>query len=332
LVYIPSNQQRVQMNISQNKATPSKQEEKKELPRSFSANGSVDPQKHFYVDPRSWNEKNLVPKLENGGFYILLAPSQTGKTTKCRALLEMIATTQTCVPIWYTYLMCSFYRVDIRGVVGDMIGGKQEFFSTFFSHVMNMLTLNKMMKCVGNDDSITIKSTGQGDVVTFHVKSSDDETASEFEVKLVEIEADQLGIPETSYSSVIKMPSAKFKKIIGDMGSMGDTCTITAGKKGVTFSVKGEEISGSTTVKQHASVDKADEAIVIETSEDLSLTFALKYLNIFCKSTTLASSVTLSLSTDSPLMVEYKMKDLGHIRYYLAPKIDEDGVKKEKDD
>jgi proliferating cell nuclear antigen len=197
---------------------------------------------------------------------------------------------------------------------------------------MNMLTLNKMMKCVGNDDSITIKSTGQGDVVTFHVKSSDDETASEFEVKLVEIEADQLGIPETSYSSVIKMPSAKFKKIIGDMGSMGDTCTITAGKKGVTFSVKGEEISGSTTVKQHASVDKADEAIVIETSEDLSLTFALKYLNIFCKSTTLASSVTLSLSTDSPLMVEYKMKDLGHIRYYLAPKIDEDGVKKEKDD
>jgi hypothetical protein len=52
--------------------------------------------------------------------------------------LEMIAT-QTCVPIWYTDLIRSFYRVDIRGVVGDMIGGKQEFFSTFFSHVETFL-------------------------------------------------------------------------------------------------------------------------------------------------------------------------------------------------
>jgi hypothetical protein len=127
------------MNISQNKATPSKLEEKKELPRSFSANGKVDPRKHFYVDPRPWNEKNLVPKLENGGFYILLAPSQSGKTTKCDALLEVIENTQVFVPIWYTKLLRSFYRVDIRGVVGEVIGGNKEFFPTFFSHVETFL-------------------------------------------------------------------------------------------------------------------------------------------------------------------------------------------------
>ena len=85
-----------------------KREEKKEIRRGFSANGNVDPQKHFYVDPKPWNEKNLIPKLEQGGFYILLAPSQTGKTTKCRALLEMISNGQNKFPIWYLLLESLF--------------------------------------------------------------------------------------------------------------------------------------------------------------------------------------------------------------------------------
>lgn len=34
--------------------------------------------------------------------------------------------------------------------------------------------------------------------------------------------------------------------------------------------------------------------------------------------------VTLSLSGDAPLVVEYAFGDLGQIRYYLAPKIEED--------
>jgi proliferating cell nuclear antigen len=50
----------------------------------------------------------------------------------------------------------------------------------------------------------------------------------------------------------------------------------------------------------------------------------LRYLNFFTKATSLSNDVTLSLSPDVPLMVEYKMEDVGNIRFYLAPKIDED--------
>jgi proliferating cell nuclear antigen len=61
------------------------------------------------------------------------------------------------------------------------------------------------------------------------------------------------------------------------------------------------------------------------------LTFALKYLNIFCKSAALSNMVTLSLSNEAPLQVEYKMEDLGHIRYYLAPKIDDEGENEDEE-
>lgn len=30
------------------------------------------------------------------------------------------------------------------------------------------------------------------------------------------------------------------------------------------------------------------------------------------------------MSSDLPMVVEYKIADMGYIRYYLAPKIDED--------
>lgn len=36
--------------------------------------------------------------------------------------------------------------------------------------------------------------------------------------------------------------------------------------------------------------------------------------------------VTLHLSKEVPLMVEYKLESLGYLRYFLAPKIDEDAA------
>jgi proliferating cell nuclear antigen len=61
-------------------------------------------------------------------------------------------------------------------------------------------------------------------------------------------------------------------------------------------------------------------------NEPVQLTFALRYLNFFTKATPLSSTVTLSMSADVPLVVEYKIADMGHLKYYLAPKIeDEEG-------
>lgn len=67
-----------------------------------------------------------------------------------------------------------------------------------------------------------------------------------------------------------------------------------------------------------------EEATVIEMNEPVSLTFALRYLNSFTRATPLSNTVTLSLSSELPVVVEYKIAEMGHIRFYLAPKIEED--------
>lgn len=58
--------------------------------------------------------------------------------------------------------------------------------------------------------------------------------------------------------------------------------------------------------------------------EPVSLTFALRYMNSFTKASPLSEQVTISLSSELPVVVEYKIAEMGYIRFYLAPKIEED--------
>jgi len=71
-------------------------------------------------------------------------------------------------------------------------------------------------------------------------------------------------------------------------------------------------------------IQQEEEQVEIEMEEAVTLNFALRYLNFFTKATPLSNQVTLQLSKDVPLVVEYPIDELGHIRFYLAPKIDEE--------
>lgn len=101
--------------------------------------------------------------------------------------------------------------------------------------------------------------------------------------------------------------------------------TIECTKEGVKFSSDGEIGKGAITLKANSSVDKDDDATIIELQQSVSMTFAIKYLVNFTKATPLSNRVSLNLSADVPLLVDYKLENLGYVRYYLAPKIgDED--------
>jgi hypothetical protein len=99
---------------------------------------------------------------------------------------------------------------------------------------------------------------------------------------------------------------------------------ISASKEGVKFSASGDLGAGSITCKQNAGVDDEKDSVQIKLEDDVSLTFALRYLNSFAKATPLSNTVSLKMSPDVPLVVEYAIEELGHIRYYLAPKISEE--------
>jgi len=70
-------------------------------------------------------------------------------------------------------------------------------------------------------------------------------------------------------------------------------------------------------------VEDGEGGVRIEMNQAVALTFSLKYLVNFSKSSSLAKEVQLMLSADVPLLVSYDFEQ-GTISYYLAPKTGDD--------
>jgi len=206
--------------------------------------------------------------------------------------------------------------------------------------------LSKILKCMTSKDSLSIQAQSDGDIVNFIFESLDQKRYSNFELKLNDIDAEQLGIPETEYGTTVKMPSSEFQRICRDLSAIGDTVTISATKQGVKFSVNGDIGSGDMTIKGLVNASKVKDedmemdedipaqnvddgdiennGVQIQLEESVQQTFSLRYLNNFTKATGLSNQVVLRMGADVPLEVEYRIADFGSLRYYLAPKIDDD--------
>jgi proliferating cell nuclear antigen len=190
---------------------------------------------------------------------------------------------------------------------------------------INMASMAKILKCASNDDVISLETKGEdADALTLKFESSKGDRTSEYEMKLMEIDSEHLGIPESEYDVVVKLPAGEFQRICRDLMTIGESVVISATKEGVTFKSTGELGSGQTTLKPYSDAEKEEDEVVIELQESVELTFALRYMNFFTKATPLSESVTLSMSKDVPLVVEYRIGDMGYIRYYLAPKIEDE--------
>lgn len=192
---------------------------------------------------------------------------------------------------------------------------------------VNLTSLAKILKCAGNDDTITLKAEDNADTLIFIFESEKTGKISEFEMKLMDIDSEHLGIPDQEYKCTIKMPSSEFQRICRDMATIGDTVKIEATKDTVKFGVSGDLGNGSIALKKFIGDDeKEDENVDIETKDPLTLEFALRYLNSFTKATALSPRVVLSMHPDVPLVVEFDIEKKGYLKYFLAPKINEESV------
>lgn len=191
---------------------------------------------------------------------------------------------------------------------------------------VSMKSLGTVLKCANQDDTVTLRVEPKNENLNMVFENSSQDRVSDFEMKLMDIDSEHLGIPDTEYGCVVKMSAREFSKICRDLGALGDTCTIEVNKQGIKFSVSGDIGTANVMCRPTSSADKEEDNVTIEMDEPVELTFAMRYLNFFCKAAPLSPTVTLSLSKDVPLVVEFKIENYGHIRYYLAPKIDdEDG-------
>lgn len=88
---------------------------------------------------------------------------------------------------------------------------------------VNLVSLTKVLRAAQNEDILTLKAEDSPDALNITFESSNEDRVSEYDLKLMDIDQEHLGIPDTDYAASITMPSAEFRRICTDLMAMSES-------------------------------------------------------------------------------------------------------------
>ena len=182
---------------------------------------------------------------------------------------------------------------------------------------LNMLSLFKLMKTVTNNDTVSIFiEKEKPHELGIKIENADKNSRTVFYLKMLDIDENEMRIPEVSLDSVISMPSNEFQRICRDMVNISETITITSSNNSLKLSCSGDYAS------QETVIGETSHGLVFSKRDgEVSGDFSLKYINLFTKSTNLSNTVEIYMKENYPLMLSYACANLGTITFALAPKV-----------
>jgi len=241
--------------------------------------------------------KEVNISVKTGGLYV------QGMDSAHVAIFELYLMSE-----WFTSYECS---VDVvMGVHCEVIG-----------NILNCLADGQIMKWSYMHDS------SEKLLIYFENCGMD----KMFEVKLMDIDEEQLGIPDMEYEVDIKLNSIGFEKIMNQLNMFGEALEIECGKdENVYMRTDGDAGKMQVIMKEGDIIEYA-----YDDEMKLTISFSLKYLAMFSKFSKLNSICSLHMSRDQPLKMMYGLdswmeegeesdnETLNYFRFYLAPKMNE---------
>jgi proliferating cell nuclear antigen len=132
--------------------------------------------------------------------------------------------------------------------------------------------LTKILKCAKDTDELTLKANDDADTLGLVFQNGSEsvqdgqvdvgvsltrafastlesDRLGEYEMKLMDIDQEHLGIPDTSYDATVTLASSEFARICRDLSALGESVRIDANKDGVRFTCEGEIGNGSVLLK-----------------------------------------------------------------------------------
>jgi proliferating cell nuclear antigen len=254
--------------------------------------------------------------------------AQLNESILIKKLIESIKDIVSEINLQVSPLGINLQAMDASHVALVSVGLSSEGFSEYrcdknMNLGIQVSNLWKLMKCGGNDDALTLSSSSESSKLDIKFENKKLKKCCEFSLNLITIDSEHLGIPETSYGSVVTMSSNEFNRITKELYGLSETVNIETNKSYINFSISTETVTGNIKIDANDSNSQEDMTLV-KVEDPVNLAFALRYLNMFTKATALTEQVQLSLSSEYPLKVEYKLSNLGTLQYFLAPRISED--------
>jgi proliferating cell nuclear antigen len=184
---------------------------------------------------------------------------------------------------------------------------------------INMIYLFKLIKTMGNNDSLTLYLPANNqNKLGIKMENSDRATTTNYFLKIFDTTVEQFQIPTLTFTSIIHMPSADFQKICRDMNGLGDgeRVEITSSGGDLIFKCIGDFAEQETSISENTAMKVQRTS---KTNEIVQGIFQLKHLVLFTKCTNLCPAIEMYLKNDYPLIIRYTVASLGEVKLVLAP-------------
>lgn len=191
---------------------------------------------------------------------------------------------------------------------------------------LNCESLYKVFKCIeiGQHIKITYLEDSTHELLVYFEGKGHDKM---FEISLMDIEAEQLEIPEKDYSADIIMNSADFSHTLSQMVHFGDELEFKLGFDDYIYvKTSGELGTMQVRIKEENITEYA-----LEENFKIVIKYGIKFIEKVCNFSKLNQNINLHISNNLPIKIQYNLSnwkekhdeddytDDNYFKIYLAP-------------
>jgi len=192
--------------------------------------------------------------------------------------------------------------------------------------------LERVFRCLepGQSIKMTFMENSSKDLLIYFEGKGHDKM---FEIPLLDIDTDQLEIPDAEYSSDIIINSDEFKHILSQLVNFGDKVQFKLGYDDYIYmKTEGQLGKMQVRIKEENIVEYA-----LEENKMFEIVYGIRFINLFCNFSKLNQNVNVHISENIPMKLQYDLSnwkeikedddidnDVNYFKTYLAPLLDEE--------
>ncbi len=174
---------------------------------------------------------------------------------------------------------------------------------------LNLENFGKILSSSRSDEQLVMKESGNKFIVEFVGKNS----RRRYKLPMIEVKKDADKEPKVEFDAIVEVKSDSLRDILKDANLLSTHIGFKTDKDSFVVLAKGD---AGELEEEH--MNNAEVIKKINTSKSSSATFNLDYLERIISACPSNSTMTLSIKTEEPIKVEYKIGD-ANVSYFLAP-------------
>jgi proliferating cell nuclear antigen len=203
---------------------------------------------------------------------------------------------------------------------------KDKWFSVFDCSKNNKISVDSthfaiLMNYALKHDKLELKYEDENDVDKLYINflnGKENKGAFDhfFELDLMDVDEDNLVIPEVDYDVEFTIESKKLVEVLSELNTFGQDLNIKCSESVVELNANGD----TTKLKVNIPVDDLDEYAIAE-GEAIDISFSLSHLCKMCLSMKMSSTMNVAISGEYPMSVIYNLGDESKVSFFIAPKV-----------